>query len=178
MGLTSILTCYVNTVGTLAAPAPLTVAFPANANLRFTGYDLLAGQALQSDDAPIVRQYRIWSNFADGLVFPNLYTRGGVVGSPRPHFNLFGSGNGAPAGLPATFISCAAQTFNEWYPVNVPLPMFERTRGLPAYLYAHFSADLPDPTTQDVTFNVAGINTAFNGERPAFVIQVQLETAY
>ncbi len=176
MGYTSILRLDVDTAGTLAAPAPLTVSFPASVPLRFNAYDLLAGQILKSDDAPIVRSFRLLSNFADGLVFPNLYTAGGV-GSVRPTFNLFGSGLGSGPTLNAD-MTCSAPTLNEWYPVNCPLPMVDRVHGQPAYLYAHFLSDLPDPTTADVTFNTRGINTAFNGERPAFVIQVQLETAY
>lgn len=176
MGYTSICRFDIDTVGTLASPAPLTVSFPAAAPIRFNAYDLLAGQILQSNDAPIVRSFRLLSNFADGLLFPNLYTMGGV-GSVRPSFNLFGSGLGSNPTLNSSLV-CSAATLNEWYPVNTPLPMVDRVQGQPAYLYAKFLSDLPDPTTTDVTFDTIGINTNFNGMRPAFVLQVQLETAY
>jgi len=127
--------------------------------------------ALQTGQSMFVESVRLWSNFADGLVFQEGGL--GAITPATPGFALWEGALAVGDVLPTDYLLIQFRTLNEWVAVNKPLPRNQNTligspRGFPlAKLFTGASE-----------FLTKSINPTFNTEKVWFALEAMISCSY
>lgn len=125
----------------------------------------------QTNQTMFVQAVRLWSNFADGLVFGEDPVVPVQISTPT--FALW-EGDLMPGDiLPTDYISCQFTTLNEWIPVEKPIPRNKR-RGPPG----SNGYPLGKIFSGGSYFLTAGVSPAFNTAKVIFCFQALISCSY
>lgn len=125
----------------------------------------------QTNQTMFVEAVRLWSNFADGLVFAQHPTLPINISSPT--FALWEGDLSVGQVLPTDYISCQFTTLNEWIPVEKPMPR-NQNRGAPG----SNGYPLGKIFSGGSYFLTAGVNPAFNPAKIIFCFEALISCSY
>lgn len=127
--------------------------------------------AEQINQTMFVEAVRLWSNFADGLVFADDPLSPVQISTPT--FALWEGDLSVGQIVPTDYISCQFTTLNEWIPVEKPMPR-NQNRGNPGAN----GYPLGKLFSGGSYFLTAGINPAFNTAKVIFCFQALISCSY
>jgi len=150
---------------TLNPPAILNqlAVFEAGTLTPLQGEENIAAPPTLGQQSIFVQSVRIWSNYADGLVFTDSISPNGWT---TPKIALYKSDAIPvnPLGINQQFISVQLSNLNEWVPVNKPLPGIAGPASAP--IFAIISGAWQ--------FETISIDPAYTGKNVLFGIQAML----